>query len=325
MKPFSFRTSQWARLIATALLVLLFYQNCANQFQAINGLNMQNYSSLQAKQVISALETRSSVGYKSSNRASDFVQDPLFTDRMTLFLAGPAENELVHDELFVFDSGGAENDQIVVAFSEDRKNLLIYRKSDPANYLTYQIPLGENFERFVIAIDFKQKPGMEKIMFNGHVLNANATTTGLLSDFSYLIKEVTQDQSVLSMLVVEDLTLYEMNMISSLMAQQAGVMNFKIDFSLSNSEVIYAPNEIETRALSLIRTRCASCHEQHGSWAGYTTNNFISQGMISAGSPSDSKIYQRITTSDSTKKMPPVGSLGADDPQLIREWILNIK
>lgn len=316
---------QLMRWFFVLIIVAVFYQNCANQFRAIDGLNAKTYSSLEAQKTLSELQQRSSVGYQSTSSQVDLHADPLFLDRMTLFLVIPASVEITSNELFVMTSGGAENDQFTVMFDERRENVIISRISDPENFLTYQIPIGVHFNRQILAINMKQKPQLEKIMLNGSVLNISPTETGLPGDFSFLIKEVKKDHSIQSIMTVEDLTWYEMNMISSMMAQQSGVLDYKIDFTLSDNEVEIAPNEIETKALTLLQTRCATCHEQHGSWQGYSTNNYILQGLIVAGDPSGSKIYQRITTSNLAQRMPPGASLGAEDPQIIRQWILNLK
>jgi len=306
-------------------VVGIFYQNCANQFQAINGLNAQNFSSMEAQKALSELHLRSSIGYQSNNKQVSFAQDPLFTDRMTLFLVVPASNEIIDNTLFSMTSGDAENDHILVSFSQNHQSILIERRSDPTNKLTYQVNLGAQFSRTVLAVNFKKKPQLEKFMLSGRVTNLVLLETGIAADFNFLIKEIQIDNSIQSILVGEDLTAYETNMISSMMAQQTGVPGYKIDFSLPDTEVTYPADEVETRAIAILKTRCATCHEQHGSWAGYSTNNYISQNLIVPGNPSASMIYQRITTSDSGRKMPPSGSLGANDPQIIREWILNIQ
>lgn len=304
-------------------VVGIFYQNCANQFQAINGLNEMNFSSMEAQKALSELYLRSSIGYQSSNKQISFLQDPLFTDRMTLFLVIPASNEITDDTLFSLTSGDAENDHILVSFSQNRQSILIERRSDPTNKLTYQVNLGAQFNRSVLAVNFKQKPQLEKFMLSGRMTNLVSLETGVAADFNFLIKDIQIDNSIQSILVGEDLTSYETNMISSMMAQQSGVSGYKIDFTLPNTEVTYPANEVETRAIAILKTRCATCHEQHGSWDGYSTNNYISQNLIVPGNPSASMIYQRITTSNLSQRMPPGGSLGADDPQIIRQWILN--
>ena len=317
--------NQLLRWFFVLIIVALCYQNCANQFRAIDGLNAKTFSSLEAQKTLAELQMRSSVGYQSTSTQALFRADPLFLDRLTLFLVIPSSAEITSQDIFIMTSGGAENDQITITFDDRRESILVSRKTDLSNFITYQIPLGVHFDRQLLAINFKQKPQFEKFMLNGVVINPTAKEEGLPADFNFLIKEVKKDHSLQSILAVEDLTWYEMNMISSMLSQQSGISEYKIDFTLSNSEVQIAPNEIENQALALLQTRCATCHEQHGSWQGYSSNNYISQGLIVPGDPSASKIYQRITTSNLAQRMPPGSSLGSDDPQIIRQWIINLK
>ena len=80
-------------------------------------------------------------------------------------------------------------------------------------------------------------------------------------------------------------------------------------------------NAYEQQALAIIQTNCTSCHSSSTGPAGVydltDPNHLVSGGMIVPGQPSQSVLYNAITSGI----MPPGGALAQSDQQTLNLWI----
>lgn len=82
-------------------------------------------------------------------------------------------------------------------------------------------------------------------------------------------------------------------------------------------------------AQAIIKENCASCHTRpsHQAWAGLSEADYISQGLVKAGSLTGSMLYTKILGNSTgiAGNMPDGGTpLTADQLTTIETWILNI-
>ncbi|WP_413561059.1 hypothetical protein [Bdellovibrio sp. HCB209] len=81
-------------------------------------------------------------------------------------------------------------------------------------------------------------------------------------------------------------------------------------------------------AQAVLRDKCATCHTQasHPAWANISESQFVSRGLVTAGSLSGSILYTKITgNSVGGGNMPPSGgTLSVTEMQALETWILNM-
>lgn len=83
-------------------------------------------------------------------------------------------------------------------------------------------------------------------------------------------------------------------------------------------------------AKEIIKTSCTNCHTRpsHQAWAGMSEADFISQGLVTAGSLEGSSLYTKILGNRTTTpgNMPEGGTpLTGAELTTLETWILNIQ
>lgn len=85
------------------------------------------------------------------------------------------------------------------------------------------------------------------------------------------------------------------------------------------TSILNNPNQ--AAALALIQTNCTSCHTATSGpvnvYAVTDVNHLLSSGLVTAGTPSSSPLFQAI----SSGAMPPAGALTAAQQAVIYDWI----
>ena len=78
-------------------------------------------------------------------------------------------------------------------------------------------------------------------------------------------------------------------------------------------------------AYAILKNKCASCHAgQHNAWITRTSEQWVSSGYVSPGSPDSSPLI--LATSQAGGTMPPPGSpaLTSDEYAALRTWVTNL-
>lgn len=95
-----------------------------------------------------------------------------------------------------------------------------------------------------------------------------------------------------------------------------------LDEQQYGSEIEGTPNF--KLAQMVVLNKCVSCH---GSWAKYTEEDYIDEGLVSVGQPNNSEIYKRIRGNDSPTAgdMPTNGTtLTSFEINQIKIWISDL-
>ncbi|MEN0058040.1 MAG: hypothetical protein AAGB31_04345 [Bdellovibrio sp.] len=94
-----------------------------------------------------------------------------------------------------------------------------------------------------------------------------------------------------------------------------------LDADLYGSDVTGSAAFMSARVVMV--NQCFRCH---GEWASYNEADFVTQGLVVAGSPSGSVLYQSLKGNDSgvTGTMPEGGNLSSDEMMTIKSWIAGM-
>ena len=80
------------------------------------------------------------------------------------------------------------------------------------------------------------------------------------------------------------------------------------------------------KAYPIIQSRCISCHNYHGEWAGYTDqNDFVVNNQVVEGDPDGSQLITRIINHGGGDANMPVGQGPLPDTEYdaLVDWVTN--
>jgi uncharacterized membrane protein len=78
-----------------------------------------------------------------------------------------------------------------------------------------------------------------------------------------------------------------------------------------------------SQAFSIIKNRCASCHDHHQEWNSFNSNQlWIDQsGVITKSNATTSQLITKLSRNGGSGTMPPSGELTNDEYIFLKKWI----
>lgn len=324
-------------LLGASVLILCF-QNCSDmvvQDSVVYQSSLAEYAQIADSKNLNTLLSTDRLVY-SAKGGSKTLEKLFNGERYSAIIVA---NRNTTGQLISINSGSdSEEGRVVISSGK----ILAYHFSDSSRYSVLQTNVPSTGDKMVIAVSFGIQPKEITLLVNGVVQNGTITSTGVPTEFSYILKHVTLGAGVIDAMIYsvpydEDLLLTapQLNVVSRYMASQDNVPNVIYDPSLmtiddgSGSGTTVDPYLVAAKAV--IDARCLDCHQSgssYGSLEGLTNGKAISGRWVVAGNPTASPLYNRLigSSGSGTKDMPKSGgALTAAQIQTIYDWILNIK
>ncbi len=203
--------------------------------------------------------------------------------------------------------------------------------TDSANSRVIRTMVPANAE-YILAISLGPDPDSMRILINGIPVETEEEVKGTPQAMPFVWRqgwlgdaENDVDMTIGEFMIFKNsLSDAELNAVSFLLAEHAGISEVEFNPQLSQARPGGYGDELPTAIRNLLESKCYSCHQSSGIKWTLTIPGLTTAEVLMIGKPEESSLYTRLISGDQKKKMPLGGSLPADEIELIRNWIQGL-
>ncbi len=222
-----------------------------------------------------------------------------------------------------------EGDSLAIYLEGDR--IRAEHVTDSLNSKVARFRLNK-IDDFVLAITMGPEPDSMRVFVDGVLAEVEEEVKGTPQFLPYVWRQAILGDSEQDidlslgefMIFRNSLSDAELNAISFMLAERAGIPEVQFDERLSQARPGGYGDQLPSAIRGLIEDKCFSCHQSSGVLWTLTIPGLTTAGVLKIGKPDESSLYIRLISTDPTKRMPVGSSLPGDEIELIRSWIQGL-